>query len=159
MKVTTFTRSELGHFFNVPLSFRHNWSTLLQGQKVDPEVILKTVFTVMVGFSSFLTPLFCTHVHCVCSAQTTLERLMDMDRQKNMLLFKWKSTPHNSIETNQMNNQTDPLSHGSKRINPFDLGWKQNIKQMIGQPFYYVLLPVCTKTKSYSLQIKHKKVR
>jgi hypothetical protein len=85
-----------------------------------------------------LTPLFYTHVHLICSGQTTLERLIELDQQKRTLLFtmkRWKPAPRNI-------NTVQTLSITEKKVNPFDQGWKQNVKQILGEPLFWIWIPI-----------------
>ena len=124
--------SHLGRFLDMT-----SWSllsTLAHRKEVEPNVILKTVFLILFSFSCFLIPLFYSHVHYVCSALTTLERLIEMDQQKRLLLISWNGWRR------QNHQQTEPIP--SCRVNPFDQGWKQNLKQILGEPLFLMWIPV-----------------
>jgi len=124
-----------------------------QGQNMDPNMILKIVFYILFSFSFFLTPLLFTHVYLVCSAQTTLERIIAMDHHHHYHhLLSWTHfrrffSSSWLIFLNRKNTKrySQPESHVEKRtviINPFDQGWKQNIKQILGESIYLLFIPI-----------------
>ena len=100
---------------------------------MEPDLILKMVFSILFVFSFFLNLLFYSHVQLICSAQTTLERLVELNQVKRSLLLKL-------IRSNDSHTQQKMSS--IKRINPFNQGWKQNMKQILGEPMILIWIPV-----------------
>jgi hypothetical protein len=121
-------------FLNLP-SLTTIFKDLLLGT-IDMEVVVKLIFPLLAAVGLLQTFFLGYHIMYVTSALTTLEYKIILERQYQELMdgkTKWKPP-----------------------INPFDQGWYQNIKTILG-PLPLILLPLSVDPSPISIQTQRTK--
>lgn len=112
-------------FLDVPLP----WVLIRQAATtgVDGDVVLRMIFPLLLGIFLIMVSFCGMHLYYVLTARTSLEHKIMLYTMKDPLKEVAKSS------------NTRPLNRAS---NPFNQGWKGNLRQVLGPNLLLVLLPI-----------------
>lgn len=100
-------------------------------QGVPPEIIAKIVYPTLLGIGLVMTLFLGSHIQYMVRARTSLEHRIYVETLCKSL---WQRRPLLGTSTNQ--------EAEVQVTNPFDQGWRKNVKQMLGENLFVGLLPV-----------------
>jgi hypothetical protein len=104
---------------------------LYESGALDNDVVVKMSFPLMLMVALIMTAFGMMHFLYIITARTTLEHSIMLSMVKvKMLRLAEKSDGKKLDELDE------------RPLNPFNEGWKANIRRVIGQNLWYVFLPI-----------------
>ena len=124
----------LSTFFTFSLSFN---SPLSLWFSLSLTLSTPTQFSTLSQYSGVLTSFFLTHVRYIKSNESTIESI----EKKNPIRLKTNKKKEGEEVGVEMGEGEEEEIETHLPLNPFDLGWEENMEEVLGGPISLILTP------------------
>jgi hypothetical protein len=103
---------------------------LVSREPIPAKIVIDIVYPLLLGVGAVMAAFLGSHLKLITKAYTSLEYRVVL-QQSCIDFFHHQQTSSGAGAAKK-----------SKRRNPFDQGWRGNIRQVLGHPLWWIFLPI-----------------